>query len=192
MPPSSSKTSSDVVERWAAPSPGAPLSLSSRPAPELGPDDVLVEVEAAVVGAPEVRALSEGSLLAPGGAAVGVAVAAGAAAAHRVGERILVGPVRPCFECDVCRRGHPAVCPARRRLGVDVDGALASHVVTSSRAATGLAGPLAGAVPGPAAALLAREAALAYEMVVRAGVAPGEVTVWLGPGPIGRLGREIA
>jgi D-arabinose 1-dehydrogenase-like Zn-dependent alcohol dehydrogenase len=182
----------EAIEVWAPSAPGAPLAPRLRPAPLLGPDDLLVAVEAAVVGAPETWTLDEGAPFAPGGAAVGTVVAAGSAAAHRLGERALVGPARACFECDVCRRGHPAVCPARVRLGLDADGALASHVVARARATTALAGPLAGAVPGPEAALLAREAALAYEMVVRAGVAPGETTVWVGGGAIARLGEAIA
>jgi threonine dehydrogenase-like Zn-dependent dehydrogenase len=184
-----------TYERWAAPAPGAPPRWLSAPDPQLGPDDLLVAVEAAVVGPPEVLALDLwrglGSGLAPGGAAVGRVVAAGAAAGHRVGERVLVGPARACFECDVCRRGHPAVCPLRLRLGLDADGALASHVVTRARATTGLVGPLEGAAPGPEAALLAREAALAYDMAVRAGVAPGDVAVWFGTGPIAQLGAAV-
>jgi len=180
-----------TFERWAAPAPGAPARWLGAPDPELGPDDLLVAVEAAVVGPPEALALDLAAGRAPGGAAVGRVAAAGAAAAHRVGERVLVGPVRPCFECDVCRRGHPAVCPARLRLGLDVDGALASHVVARARATTGLTGPLDGVLPGPEAALLPREAALAYDMAVRAGLAPGDVAIWLGSGPIARLGAAV-
>src|SRR5262249_34968058 len=139
---STSKTSSSstrmTFERWAAPAPGAPPRWLGAPDPELGPDDLLVAVEAAVVGPPEALALDLAPGRTPGGAAVGRVAAAGAAAAHRVGERVVVGPARPCFECDVCRRGHPAVCPARLRLGLDVDGALASHVVARARATTGL------------------------------------------------------
>ena len=180
------------IHRFVAPAPGAPLVWSPAPAPDLTADDLLVAVEAAMVGAPEALALDRGAPVAPGGAAVGRVVAAGPAAEHRLGERVLVGPVRSCFECDVCRRGHPAVCPRRARLGLDADGALASHVVARSRSATGLVGLLENAAPGPEAALLAREAALAHEMLVRAGVAPGDVTIWIGGGPVAALGLAIA
>jgi hypothetical protein len=171
---------------------GAVPAPVERPEPALAPDDLLVEVEAAAFGAPELAALGAGRPVAPGGAAVGRVVAAGAAAGERVGQRVLVGPVQGCGECAVCRRGHPGVCPARVRLGVDRDGALASHVVARARWTTALAGPLEGAVAGPEAAVLPREAALAYEMIVRAGVAPGETTIWLGRGPIALLGMDIA
>jgi len=181
-----------MIERWVAVAPGSALTFCAASEPPLGPDDLLVAVEAAVIGAPEAHALDIGRPVAPGGAAVGRVARAGAAAEHRIGERVLVGPVRSCFECDVCRRGHPSVCPARLRLGIDADGALASHVVVRARATTGLTGKLEGAVPGPLAALLPREAALAYEMVVRAGLSPGEVAIWVGGGAIAELGAQIA
>lgn len=172
--------------------PGAAPVPHSMPAPELGPGELLVEIEAAVVAAPE-RALFDGSgRFAPGEAAVGVVVAAGAAAGDALGQRMVVGPVRACAECDVCRRGHPAVCPNRSQFGIDCHGTVASHVVVPRRWATALAGPLAGVAPGPTAALLGREAALAYEMIVRAGLAPGETTVWVGGGPIATLGMALA
>jgi L-iditol 2-dehydrogenase len=168
----------------------------------LAPDELQVEIEAAVVGPPELAALSTEpssaerarGAVAPGTAGVGRVVAAGAAAAHRVGERVLVGPVQACGECDVCRRGHMAVCPARVRLGVDRPGTLGGEVVVRARVTLGLGGPLADAagLAGPAAALLPREAALSYELLVRAGVAAGEVTVWLGGGPVAALGQALA
>ncbi len=158
----------------------------------LAPDELLVAVEAAVVSAPELLALDLGTGRTPGGAAVGTVVAAGQAATDRVGQRVLVGPFSACGECEICRRGRPSVCPARVRLGFEVDGALAPRVVARSRWVTALAGPLAGAVPGPEAAALAREAPLSYEMLARAGVAPGETTIWLGDGAVARFGRALA
>ena len=155
------------------------------------PEDLRVAVEAAVVSAPELLALEAGAHV-PGGAAVGTVVEAGEAARERVGQRVLVGPFYACGECDVCRRARPAVCAERARLGFDRDGALAGHVVTRARWVTALVGPLAGAVPGPEAAALAREAPLAYEMLTRAGVAPGETTLWLGDGAVAHFGRALA
>src|SRR5205085_8969976 len=106
-----------------------------------------------------------------------------AAATARLGQRVIVGPVSACGECELCSRGRPVVCAARRRPGVERDGALATHVVADARWACALAGPLEGAVPGAEAALLGREAALAHELHARAGLAPGEIAIWLGGGP---------
>src|SRR5262249_9675116 len=101
------------------------------------------------------------------------------------------GPILACGECDVCRRGRPAVCPHARRYGVDIDGTLASHVVARARWALAVDGALAAAGAGPEACAIGREAALAYEMWARAGVAPGETTIWLGGDAVARLGAAI-
>jgi threonine dehydrogenase-like Zn-dependent dehydrogenase len=149
-------------------------------------------VEAAAFSVPELHALASGSGFAPGAAAVGRVSRAGEAATHLDGQRVVVGPILACGECDACRRGHPAVCPTARRYGWDLDGAFASHVVAASRWVLPLHGALDGVAPGPAAAALGREAPLAYEMLARAGVTPGEAAIWLGEGPVARLGLEIA
>jgi threonine dehydrogenase-like Zn-dependent dehydrogenase len=153
----------------------------------LRPDEVKVAVEAAVLAAPELAAPRV-----PGGACVGRVVAAGEAAAHLDGKRVLVGPYVACGECGVCRRGVPAGCPARARFGFELDGALAGELVARARWLCALDGPLEGAVPGPEAAALPREAALALEMLSRAGVAPGETTIWLGGGAVARFGAALA
>ncbi len=151
-----------------------------------------VAVDAAVFGPAELAALDAGTGRAPGGAAAGRVVATGEAAAHLHGQRVLVGPFSACGECGACRRGVPGGCPARLRLGIDVDGALAGEVTVASRWLLPLSGPLEGALPGPEAAALPREAALAYEMLSRAGVAPGETTWWLGGGAIAGFGAQLA
>ena len=177
---------------YVAPRPGAPLARVPRPAPEPRPDEVVIEVEAAAFAAPELAALAAATGRAPGGAAVGRVVATGDAAGHLAGKRVVAGPILACADCELCRRAHPAVCPHARRYGVDIDGAFASHLVAPARWILALDGPFDGLLPGPAAAALAREAPFAYEMFARAGVAPGETTVWLGDGPIAAFGAAIA
>jgi 6-hydroxycyclohex-1-ene-1-carbonyl-CoA dehydrogenase len=181
-----------TIRCFVAPTPGQPPAPEERPAPPLGADDLLVAVEACVLDAPERATLATRAHRAPGGAAVGRVVAAGVAAGDHLGRRVLVGPLHPCGECDACRRGRLAACAAARRLGEDTDGALASHVVARRRWVCPLDGPLAAAAPGPEAALLAREAPLAYALVARAGVAPGDVVVWLGAGVTAALGARLA
>jgi threonine dehydrogenase-like Zn-dependent dehydrogenase len=162
------------------------LRPAPRPAPTPRADEVLVEVEAAAVAGPELLALAGGDGAA--GAAVGRVVAAGDAARHHQGARVVVGPVRACGECEACRRGRPAACPH----APPPERGVASHVVAPARWLLPLAGPLEGVAPGPAAAALAREAPLAYELHARAGVAPGDATVWLGDGAIAAFGAQIA
>jgi threonine dehydrogenase-like Zn-dependent dehydrogenase len=158
--------------------------------PEIRPDQVLLEVRGAVFGAPE--RLQAGAHI-PGGAAVGEVVRAGEHAVHLMGKRVLVGPEQGCGECDICRRGEPASCPQGEYLGRTSDGCLAQFASARARWACVLGDELSGpAVDSPAAALLAREAAWAYTMFARAGVAPGEPVFIVGGTVVARFLVEIA
>jgi threonine dehydrogenase-like Zn-dependent dehydrogenase len=196
-----------VIRAWRHPAPDADPSIS-RPAllplvacdlPEpvdgLAADQVLVRVEASVVGAPELDDRVDWRVdCTPGGAAVGTVQDAGESATHLLGKRVLVGPDQGCGECDVCRRAGVVVCPEGARLGRDADGTLATAVVARARWVCALEGELAGVpgVDGPAAALIAREAAWAYAMFARAGVAPGEPVFIVGGGVVARFLCQIA
>ena len=116
-----------------------------------------------------------------GRGAVGVVTQTGDAASFLAGQRVLVGAIDPCGECDVCRRGRVGACPHQRQ-----------GAAREARWLCALAGPLEGAVPGPTAAVLAHEAALLYTMFARAGVAPGETTRWFGDPARRELGARIA
>ncbi len=152
----------------------------------LGHEQVLVEVEAATVGFPELaRATCAES--SPGGiSAVGIASRAGAGAEHLLGKRVACGPDIPCGDCRRCRRGHPELCESRQRVGGD---AFASHVIAGARWLCPLAPPIE--VAGPEAALLAREATAAYTLYARANLAPGARALVLGRGVVARLCVQI-
>jgi L-iditol 2-dehydrogenase len=170
--------------------PTGPVSLAAE-AP--GAAEAWVEIDAAVYG-PDEAALfrRHGGTFAPGGSAVGHVVAAGDAAAHLVGTRVLVGPGEACGECQRCRRGHPSLCTSAVVRGFHTHGTLASHVRAAARWLVPLDGVLAAAPIGPEAALLAREAPLVYELLARAGVGAGEATIWLGDPVLCELGSRIA
>lgn len=163
---------------------GAVAAIEHAPALR-GDDDVVVAVEAASLGP---RALAERAEV-PGLAAVGRVVETGPGARHLDGARVVVGPTQPCGDCDLCRRGAAPVCPAGRTLGIDAPGTLAERVVARARWVLPLGAELD--VPGPTAALLGHEAALAYALYARAGVGPRDPTVVLGDGPVARLLAQI-
>jgi threonine dehydrogenase-like Zn-dependent dehydrogenase len=142
---------------------------------------VTVAVEAASLG-PRARAARA---TVPGVAAVGRVVDSGPDGRHLIGARVVIGPHQACGECDVCRRGGAAVCPVGQTLGIDAPGTAAVHVIGRARWVLPLDADLA--VPGPAAAVLGYEAALAYALYARAGVGPGEPTVVIGDGAVARL-----
>jgi threonine dehydrogenase-like Zn-dependent dehydrogenase len=100
------------------------------------------------------------------------------------GPRVLVGPIDPCGECDVCRRGGAAVCPlARRRDGLGATATVARRWLVEL--GDGLE------LPSPGAAAVAGDVAIAYTLYGRAGVAPREPVVVVGGTPIGRFLIEV-
>ena len=163
---------------------GEVTSIDHDPAPA-GDDDVVVAVEAASLGP---LALA-GRAAVPGLAAVGRVVATGPGARHLDGARVVIGPHQPCGDCDLCRRAAAPVCPDGRTLGVDAPGTLAERVVARARWVLPLGDDLD--VPGPTAAVLGHEAALAYALYARAGVGPRDPTVVLGEGPVAGLLAQV-
>lgn len=138
---------------------------------DLADDDVRIDVEAW-----------------QGAAAVGRVVATGARAATLAARRVLVGPLDPCGECDVCRRGGAPVCPRmRRRERGDTTVAAARWVVplAEDTAHAGLV------LPDASAAAVAGDAALAYTMYARTGIAARDPVVVVGTSAVARFLVEI-
>lgn len=133
-----------------------------------GGDDVEIALDAAQVD---------------GAAAVG-RVVGGERAGGLLDRRVLIGASDPCGECDVCRRGGAAVCPAARRRELR-----GSAITAAARWLVPLGDGLD--LPLPAAAAVAGDVALAYTLYARTGIAPREPVVVLGGTPIGRFLIEI-
>lgn len=136
----------------------------------LADDDVEIEVEGA-----------------QGAAAIGRVAAAGARATALLGHRVLVGPIDPCGECEICRRGGAAVCPRARRR--DAAGAAAGRIVAAARWVVPLGDELA--LASPAGAAVAGDVAVAYTLYARTGIGPREPTVVVGASPVARFLVEI-
>jgi D-arabinose 1-dehydrogenase-like Zn-dependent alcohol dehydrogenase len=117
-------------------------------------------------------------------AGVGRVVAAGARAQGLADRRVLVGPIDPCGECDACRAGGAAVCPAARRRD-----ALADRVTVRGRWVVPLDDGLE--IAGPGAAAVAGDVALAYTLYARLGVGPRDPVVVVGASPVARFVVEI-
>lgn len=117
-------------------------------------------------------------------AGVGLVVDAGEHARGLVDRRVLVGPVDPCGECDVCRRGGAAVCPLAVRRDT-----LGTRTIAAARWLVPLGDGLE--LPLPGAAAVAGDVALAYTLYARTGVGPREPVVVVGSSPITRFLVEI-
>jgi len=166
---------------WAhvleAPVPAAqgPLRWRERPVPDVGPDQVLIEVEACAVCRTDLQ-LCEGDLPArrlpvvPGHQVVGVVRDAGPGEAHLVGRRVgLVWLAGTCGACRFCASGRENLCEAATFTGWDRDGGFARLVT----AAAAHVHPLP---TGPAATLapLLCGGVIGYRSLRVAGVEPGQ------------------
>lgn len=120
----------------------------------------------------------------PGGAAVGRVDDASEGSAVLLGKRVLVGPLDPCGQCEVCRRGGAAVCPAAKRRE-----RASARIRVASRWVVALDEGLN--LPGPAAAAVAGDVATAYTLYARTGLGPREPVVLVGRDPIARFLVEI-
>lgn len=164
---------------------GAPVRVDDDP-PAPGVDDVVIAVDAAWLAPAAVVAASA---VVAGSAAVGAIVDAGEQARSLVGTRALIGPHLPCGECEVCRRGGAPVCPRGGVLGVDRRGTLADRITVPARWVVGF-GPALD-LPGPVAAVVAGDVAIAYAMYARASIGPREPAVVIGDDVSARFLAQI-
>ncbi|NJC73420.1 NAD(P)-dependent alcohol dehydrogenase [Planosporangium thailandense] len=173
------------------------LRVESRPTPEPGPGELLVEVRSVGVCGSDVHYYEHGRIghyvveqpLVLGHEASGVVVAAGPGAdASRVGERVALEPGVPCGRCAQCRTGHYNLCPDVRFFATPpIDGAFARYVTINQE--------FAHRVPD---SLDDDEAALIEPLSVgvwaswRAGLRGGERVLVTGAGPIGLVAAQVA
>ena len=128
-----------------------------------------------------------------------VVAVTGPDASRLEGRRVLAPAVSPCGKCPTCKRGRATSCPTGKMPGNDADGGFATHVVVPAHDLVVLDedgrrdGPLgpAGLEPWEIAPV-ADAATTAYQAVVRARVAPGDVAIFVGAGGVGGFGAQIA
>lgn len=173
-----------MTRAWMVAGSGA-LESVEHPAPSPEPQEVVVAVVAAQVPRWQLR---PGQV--PGWAAVGRVVAAGDQALTLLDQHVLVGPIDPCGQCELCRRGGGALCPLARRRGDGARGTAAERITVAARWVTPLAEAKLGA-PQPAYAALAGDAALAYTAYARADLAPKEPVIVVGRGAVTRFLLQI-
>lgn len=100
------------------------LQVTDFEEPEVGPDDVLVQVEACGICGSDIHGFdgSSGRRIPPlimGHEAAGVVIEVGAAVDDlNPGDRVTFDSMVSCGRCAFCRRGQPNLCDNRRVLGV--------------------------------------------------------------------------
>jgi len=163
------------------------LELTELAMPELGPHDVLVQVDYCGICGSDLHMVLEG--WAPpnsvqGHEWVGRVLSVGSDVTRwSAGDAVVGGPSERCGVCRSCRMGRPALCEQRDAPGQnDLGGAFAS--CTSARDTELLALPEG---LDPRAAALAEPLAVALHALTNGNVVAGQTAMVLGAGPIGAL-----
>jgi L-iditol 2-dehydrogenase len=104
------------------------------------------------------------------------------------GTRVAVDPAQPCGACDLCRRGHPNLCPRHRFCGnYPCGGSLCSWIHMPAHCCF----PVPETIDNDSAALL-EPLGVAIHAVDLAHVTVGASAAVLGAGPIGLLILQLA
>ena len=124
----------------------------------------------------------------------GRVVSAGPDAAHLVGRAVVVPAVIPCGECPACASGRGAICKAQVFPGNDVHGGFASHVVVPGRALCPVdeAKLESAGVPLARLSVIADAVSTPYQAILNAGLAAGDLAIFVGAGGIGSFGIQLA
>ncbi|MEW1723271.1 NAD(P)-dependent alcohol dehydrogenase [Streptomyces sp. NPDC093109] len=172
------------------------LRIEDRPLRHLGPDDVLVAVDAVGVCGSDMHYFATGRngqnvLRQPtvlGHEASGTVVATGSDVRLDTGTHVAVEPAVGCGDCETCRSGRYNLCPTGTCFGSPpTDGTFAEYIVATRRAVH----PLPDTIPLETGALI-EPLAVAVWAVRRAQVAFGDRVLITGAGPIGILVAQVA
>ena len=114
------------------------LTYKDVPVPKIKADEVLVKVKACgICGSDIPRAKSGGVHFYPiivGHEFSGEIAAIGDEVKNAaVGQRVTVAPLVPCFDCENCYKGNPAMCQHYSFIGSRQDGAMAQYVAVPSK-----------------------------------------------------------
>lgn len=112
-----------------------------------------------------------------------------AVTAVRIGDPVIVHPLRTCGVCPGCRRGEDMYCTANTFPGVTVDGGYAEHLRTVERSLVVLPPEIEPAAVAPYA-----DAGITAFRAVRKAAAilqPGQTAAVIGVGGLGHIGIQL-
>lgn len=167
------------------------VAVIETPVPEVGPQDVLIRVEAAGICGTDLH-LYVGEFdprypLIPGHEFSGVVVEVGKeVTAFSPGDRVAVDPNLYCDQCHYCRRDLQNHCEAWEAIGVTRAGAFAEYVVAPQQAVFSI-----GSLSFAEGAFIEPLACVVYGQE-RAKTPLGASVLIMGAGPIGLLHLQLA
>src|SRR3954466_4780699 len=191
------------VNAYAAPAAGQPLAATTIERRDVGPNDVLIEIEYAGICHSDIHTVNgdwgpQPFPVVPGHEIVGVVAEVGPDVTnHRVGDRVGVGcMVNSCGDCANCRNGDEQYCldgmvatyAGTDRDGSTTQGGYSTHVVVDADYVLRVP---AGIDPATAAPLLCA-GITTYAPLRRWGAGPGKRVAVVGLGGLGHMAVKIA
>jgi len=189
-------------EGWFVDKPSSPMDWRGF---EVAPGDGQVVIEVAACGVChtdlgyfyEGIPTRHGFPLILGHEVAGKVVAAGAGAEAWVGNSVVVPAVIPCGACEACDAGRGAICPDQVFPGNDLNGGFARHLVVPARGlcpVPDLDDPEANraGLKLESLSVIADAVSTPYQAILRSGLQPGDLAIFVGVGGVGGFGVQIA
>jgi uncharacterized zinc-type alcohol dehydrogenase-like protein len=191
------------VNAYAAPAAGEPLAPTTIERREVGPNDVLIQIEYAGICHSDIHTVNgdwgpQPFPVVPGHEIVGVVAEVGPEVTqHRVGDRVGVGcMVNSCGHCANCRNGDEQYClngmvgtyAATDRDGSTTQGGYSTHVVVDA----GFVLRVPEGIDSAAAAPLLCAGITTYSPLRHWGAGPGKRVAVVGLGGLGHMGVKLA
>src|SRR4051812_15744835 len=191
------------VNAYAAPSAGQPLAPTTIERRDVGPNDVLIEIEYAGICHSDIHTVNgdwgpQPFPVVPGHEIVGVVAEVGSdVTKHRVGDRVGVGcMVNSCGDCANCRNGDEQYCldgmvptyAGTDRDGSTTQGGYSTHVVVDADYVLSVPD----GIDAAAAAPLLCAGITTYAPLRRWGAGPGKKVAIVGLGGLGPTGAKLA
>jgi 2-desacetyl-2-hydroxyethyl bacteriochlorophyllide A dehydrogenase len=173
---------------------GAPLELQEIAVPEIGPQDVLVQVKAAGICHSDAHYRAGRSPVHPlpltlGHEVAGIIHQVGTGVTHlEVGDRVCLHYMVTCGHCEYCNKGTEQFCTSGRMIGKYCDGGFAEYISLPARSVFKL--PLE--IPFDQGAIMMCSSATSYHALVKARLKPGETVAVFGVGGLGISAVQLA
>ncbi len=173
-----------------------PMTVEEIPVPEVGPDQVLVRIEASGLCHTDIHAargewpVKPGLPFTPGHEGVGIIEKVGSAVTSRqVGQRVALPWLGyACGECNYCNDGRETLCLKQQNNGYSVNGTFAEFAV----APAAFAALVPDGISAFDAAPLTCAGVTTYKAVKVAGVRSAEMVAVFGIGGLGHLALQYA
>jgi alcohol dehydrogenase (NADP+) len=191
------------VNAYAAPAAGQPLAPTTIERREVGPNDVLIEIQYAGICHSDIHTVNgdwgpQPFPVVPGHEIVGIVAAVGIdVTRHRLGDRVGVGcMVNSCGQCRNCRNGDEQYCldgmvptyAGTDRDGTTTQGGYSTHVVVDADYVLSVPE----GIDAAAAAPLLCAGITTYAPLRRWGAGPGKKVAVVGLGGLGHIAVKLA